>query len=209
MSDIETQRTYIRELASQVAEIAASQEDALIQCRWRDVNALRRPDRAPVWCRPVGAWGELLPEESLRCTDLWLRSIEGDLRRTLIKHEIGDDSPVEPYFPVPAILDCDPPNIWGLEIKHHQPDDPQGAWAFDPPLKTPADYDRLRLPRFTYNVPKTQEALSRAHDLLGDILPVRRVCGAPLDAILGTAAAELRGLSQMMMDVVDQQALMH
>ena len=209
MSDIETQRTYIRELASQVAEIAASQENALIQCRWRDVNALRRPDRAPVWCRPVGAWGELLPEESLRCADPWLRSIEGDFRRTLIKHEIGDDSPVEPYFPVPAIFDCDPPNIWGLEIKHHQPDDPQGAWAFDPPLTTSADYDRLRLPRFTYNEPKTREALSRAYDLLGDILPVRRVCGAPLDAILGTAAAELRGLSQMMMDMVDQPALMH
>jgi len=209
MSELQTQRAYIRELARQVAEIAASRENALIQRRWRDVNALRRPDRAPVWCRPVGAWSELLPEESLHCTDPWLRSVEVDFRRTLIKHEIGDDSPVEPYFPVPAIWDCDPPTIWGMEIKRRRPDEPKGAWAFDPPLKEPADYARLQLPRFTYNESKTQEALSRAHDLLGDILPVRRVCGAPLDAILGTTAAELRGLEQMMLDMVDRPALMH
>ena len=49
------QRETIRELAVQVAEIAASDSNATIQHRWRDVNALRKPDRAPVWCRPVGA----------------------------------------------------------------------------------------------------------------------------------------------------------
>jgi len=43
------ERTYIRELARQVAEIAASPENARIKQRWRDVNALRKPDRPPVW----------------------------------------------------------------------------------------------------------------------------------------------------------------
>jgi hypothetical protein len=209
MSGIAAERSYVRELARQVAEIAASAENEAICRRWRDANALRRPDRAPVWCRPVGAWAELLPEESLRSADPWLRSIEREFRMALIKHGIGDDSPVEPYYPVHAVLDIEPASIWGMQIRHRESGDPKGAWAFDPPLKDASDYERLRLPRFAYNERKTEEALSRTQDLLGDILPVKRVCGALLDAILGTAAAELRGLGPMMLDMVDQPHLMH
>ena len=68
-----TERDYVRELARQIAEIAHSQENAVICKRWRDVNALRKPDRAPVWCRPVGVWSELLPESALKCADPYLR----------------------------------------------------------------------------------------------------------------------------------------
>jgi hypothetical protein len=48
------ERAYVRDLATQVSEIAHSPENAAIVKRWRDVNALRTPDRAPVWCRLVG-----------------------------------------------------------------------------------------------------------------------------------------------------------
>ena len=64
------EKDYIRELARRVAEIAAGDENAAIQQRWRDVNALRKPDRAPVWCRPVGAWDEILPDDAQECTCL-------------------------------------------------------------------------------------------------------------------------------------------
>jgi len=203
------QRAYVRDLATRVAEIAASDENATIQQRWRDVNALRKPDRAPVWCRPVGAWAEILPEEDLECTDPWLRSLETRFRRTLIKREIGDDSPVHPWFPVPAVFEVDPPNTWGVDIARHDSGVEGGAWGYDPPLKTEADFDRLRLPTFTYNEAETQRHLDRAHDLLGDILPVRLTCGAPLTATLVTPAAALRGLTPMMLDMAAEPALMH
>ena len=60
MNSFSDQRSIIRELATRVAQIAASDENQKAKQRWRDVNALRKPDRAPVWCRPVGAWAELL-----------------------------------------------------------------------------------------------------------------------------------------------------
>lgn len=202
------EREHVRSLARRVAEIAASRENALIRQRWCDVNALRKPDRSPVWCRPVGAWAELLPEESLACRDPWLRSVERSLKMILVKHDIGDDSPVGACFPVRAAFDCHPPTVWGVEITRRNPNQAGGAWGFDPPLKTEADFDKLRLPRFSYNESKTQLALSRAHDLLGDILPVELVCDAPLGATLG-AAAELRGLTQMMMDMIAEPNLMH
>jgi len=203
------ERQRVRELARQVAQIAAGRANEEIKQRWRDVNALRKPDRAPVWCRPVGAWPELLPEESLVCTEPWLRSVERRLRRILIKHDIGDDSPVESSFAVAAAFDVDPPNVWGVDVARRRPADAGGAWAYDPPLRSEADFERLRLPRYTYNRARTDEALARAGELLGDILPPRLTCGPPLSATLCTAAAELRGLTQMMMDMADEPALVH
>jgi hypothetical protein len=84
-----------------------------------------------------------------------------------------------------------------------------GAWAYDPPLRTEEDFGRLRLPVFTYNEGVTRERLERAADLLGDLLPVKRVCGPPLHAILGNPAADLRGLERMMVDMAVEPALMH
>ena len=206
---IERERTYVRELATRVAEIAASDENAHIQRRWRDVNGLRKPDRAPVWCRPVGAWAEILPKEALECTDPWLRSLETYFRRILIKHDIGDDSPVYSWFPVQAVFDIKPSNVWGVDVRRKDPGAEGGAWAYDPPLKTGADMGKLKLPTFTYDDVETQSALDRAHDLLGDVLDVRLVCNAPLTATLCTPAAELRGLTSMMIDMAAHPALMH
>jgi hypothetical protein len=203
------EREYVRDLARQVAEIAASEENARVRRRWRDVNALRKPDRPPVWCRPVGAWAELLPEDSLRCRDPRRRGVEREFRMTLLKRDIGDDSPVDGFYSVPAAFECDPPNIWGVDVKRHMPGEAGGAWAYDPPLRTDADFDRLRLPDFACNARHTEENLSRAHDLLNGILPVRLVCDAPLHSILCVYAAELRGLTPLMLDMADAPERVH
>jgi len=158
------ERDCVRRLADQGAEIAAGPENRLIQQRWRDVNALRCADRAPVWCKPVGAWPELLPEEQLACHDPWRRSVERSLRMTLIKHDIGDDTPVDAGFPVPVVFDRDPPSIWGLPVHRLDSDDEGGAWGFDPALVTRADFDKLRLPHFRYNRARTERALERARE---------------------------------------------
>ena len=203
------ERNYVRELARQVAAIAASPENELIKKRWRDVNALRKPDRAPVYCRPIGALHELITQDSLECADPWLRSVEFGFRHMLLKHSIGDDDPVDSEFAVGAAFDCDPPNTWGVDIGVHQSGVSGGAWSYDPPLKSEADFDRLRLPSYTYNREKTEAALSRAHDLLGDILPVKITCAIPADVTLCTSAAGLRGLGEMMMDMAVQPELVH
>lgn len=208
MAELDT-RSFVRDLARRVAEIAASPNMVKIKQRWRDVNALRKSDRAPVWCGPVGCWAELLPEEALRSSDPWLRGIERELRRVLIKHEIGDDSPVEPYYAVSARLVCDPPNIWGPDIRKHNPDVPGGAWAYDPPLKTERDFDKLRMPRWSVDEEATQDAVERAEDLFRGVMPVRVVGRLPLSPTMGTDAADLRGLEQMMYDMAAAPELMH
>ena len=203
------QRDHVRRLANEVAEIANSPENATIQKRWRDVNALRKPDRAPVWCRPVGAWSEILPDSDLECADPWLRRFETQFRRTLIKHDIRDDTPVSRSISVPAAFDIQPSNVWGVDVVHHDSGVDGGSWIYAPPLKTVEDYDRLQTPTFTYDPDETQRRLDRVHDLLGDILPPRLTCGAPLTATLVTPAADLRGLTQIMYDMAAEPEWMH
>lgn len=203
------ERQRVRGVAREVIEIAHASRMEAVRKRWRDVNALRRPDRAPVWCRPVGCWTEILPPEGLMCRDPWLRGMEYSFLQTLYKRDIGDDTPVEPYFTVGAVFDVSPSNVWGVDIRHRGPDVQGGAWAYDPPLKAEGDFDRLRMPVFSYNVAKTNERLERLDDLLGDIAPVRLEAGPPLGATLGTAAADLRGLAQMMVDAADRPDLLH
>jgi len=203
------ERDCVRELARQIAEAAARKENEIICQRWRDVNALRKPDRAPVWCRPVGAIEEILPKSQLVCRDRRLQSIEYAFRRMLHKLDIGDDEPLESCFSVAAAFDVDPPNTWGVDIARHKAPAAGGAWKYDPPLKSSADLDKLRMPVFTYNEERTQQAMEQTGDLLGDILPVRLTCGARLGATLCNAAANLVGLEPLMLNAAVEPEYIH
>lgn len=209
MPTTDRERTIVRDLARQVLDMAHEERMAPIIQRWRDVNALRKPDRAPVWCRPVGCWPELLPEESLQCGDPWLRRMERAFRRTLIKGDIDDDEPVEKYFNVGAAFDVEPANVWGVDFHHTNSNVEGGAWAYDPPLRSEHDFERLRMPVFRYNAERTSEAIDRMTELLGDIAPVFLTGDSRLGATLGTNAANLRGLQQMMIDMFDEPDLIH
>lgn len=202
-------REIVRDLARRVVELATSDEYEARRRRWRDVNALRKPDRAPVWCRPVGAWAELLPEKELKCADPFYQGIERALRQDIKKDEIGDDSIMEPWWSVPAAFDLDTPHVWGVPIKHIPAPGPGGAWKFDPPLKTEADFDRLTLPDYKYSESKTRKAVERMQEVFDGIMEVRVTCDAPLGAGLGGMAAELRGLEQLMYDMADRPDLVH
>lgn len=202
-------RDHLRSLASQVLEAAMSEKMRLIKRRWRDTNDLRKPDRAPVFCRPVGAWSEIIPDDSLLCSEPCARGIEQNLRRSLVKIDIGDDTPLEPFYDVGAALDVEPANRWGVEIGRHAAADANGAWGYDPPLKSFSDLARLRIPTFSHNAAKTKEEMDKVDSYIGDILPPRRRCGLPLSATLGTDAADLIGLTELMLHCAAEPELVH
>lgn len=199
----------IRSLANHVAVLAREPRMAAIKKRWADVNALRKPDRAPVWCRPVGCWKEIITDDMLECTEPWLRQIEYAFLQTLHKREIDDDQPIEEYFAVNAVFECVPKNTWGVDIERHAPREAGGAWGFDPPLRQVADFDRLTVPTFQYCAEETRIRKEQTEELLGDILPVQVTAGPLLGATLGSSAAELRGLEQIMLDMIDAPEVMH
>jgi hypothetical protein len=194
----------VRDLARRVAEIARSPEQEVVRQRWRDVNALRRPDRAPVWT------SGLPPVPEPECADPYLRGVENRLLRLLAAHDLGMDHVVEGTFGVAAELGIDRDRFWGPEVRKVRPEG-GGAFRDDPPLKTEADFDLLRSPDFRYDEVATAERVERAAELLGDILPVKVLCppGPPLLRQLGSTAQELRGQERLLYDVVDSPRLVH
>ena len=129
----------VRALAERVAAIAQEPRMKAIKKRWADVNALRKPDRAPVYCRPMGCWQEIIPDSMLECTNSWLRMLEHRFLQTIHKRDIDDDDPVEDYVSVTHGFKCKPENKWGVDIGRHQSNEKGGAWGYDPPLKTADD----------------------------------------------------------------------
>lgn len=211
MTISQKERDVLRGLAGRVAEAAADPAQEAIRKRWRDVNGLRKPDRAPVWCRPVGCWKELLPPESFQTTDPQARQLEEQFRKLLWKVDLGDDEIVPREFIVPAVIDVDPPNRFGVDIGKHASDADDGAWAYDPPLKTEADFDRLVEPTFRYDAEASQRNAAFMDDLLGDLLPVRLALPVPYDSatFIGNQLAYLRGLEPIMLDMIDRPDLVH
>jgi len=203
------ERDLVRRLGAEVAALAREPRMEAIRQRWKDVNALRRPDRAPVWCRPVGCWREILPEESLVCRTPWLRDLERSFRQCLYKRSVDDDTVIEEWIEVPAVFRPEPANTWGVDIKRRQAGPDGGAWGYDAPIKTDADFDRLRIPRFRLDRVASGERFERTAEALDGILDVRLTARAPLTPTLGYTAADLRGLNEMMLDMAAEPQRMH
>lgn len=203
----------IRCLAERVAAIARTERMRAIVKRWRDANELEQPDRAPVWCRPVGCWKELLPDDSLACNDPFLRGIEKSLRQTLVKEDIGDDSIVHPWHEVPLAFDVEPENVWGVEIARHQSGTEGGAWGYKPAISSEEGLRLLRFPKFRHNAQKTEERREATEEALGDALPIRLGSGSAfllrLSATIGRYVAGLLGMSEMMLLMATDPGLVH
>jgi hypothetical protein len=199
----------VRDLARQAVELASSEEYERRRQRWRDVNERRRPDRPPVWCRPAGVWKDLLPPEALRCADPLCRSVENTLRQHLFKDSIGDDHIFEPWWGVGVVWDCDAEHVWGMPIGRLVASTEVGGFRYDPPVRTLDDYERVTVPAFTYNERKTETALSRMADLLGDAMPVRLTCQPPVGPSQGIILQQLRGMQAMLDDLAFHPELVH
>jgi len=207
----EGEKQLVRELASRVAELACSPRMANIKKRWRDVLALRKPDRPPVWCNPVGCWTELLPDSSLVCKGQTHRELEIYFKKLLIKNEIGDDTPMNDYYTMNAIFDVYPSNVWGIDIERENLNKTGTAWKYKSALPTEADFDRLVIPHYKVNLVDTEATRTELVDIFGGSMPVRvsPITGYFSGGTICSPAADLRGMEQVMMDMIESPVLVH
>jgi hypothetical protein len=205
-----TEAAHIRELAHQVAEIAHSERTRQLRNLWARHNSLEKVERPPVMCRPVSAWRELVPPESLVSTDPLYRDIELILRMRLYKRTLDDDEVCEPWVDVPAVhVGPERALMWGVNIDVIEPGEVGGAFRFKPEVKEESDLAKLRVPDWRVDDRATRERCERASELLGGILDVRITYGRLRDAGLAYWGAYLRGLEQMMYDCLDRPQWLH
>jgi hypothetical protein len=198
-------REILRELASQVAELAARPTEEDKKRLWYDHNALKAT-RPVIFCDPENGWNEIITPDRQRCKGRIARGWEFYLLKEIFwATKMRDDRVTNSHLDVPHIHTGDD---WGVEIPRIGAV-PGGAYTWDPPIK---DFDDMKLLRFP--LPEVDyEATSRIFDLanetLGDILTVRLKTAWWWSQGMTWTLISLRGLGQMMLDMYDNPDGLH
>ena len=201
-------RTLLRDLAKEVAVVAA---DPVMACRkrlWIEHNSLRST-YPMMLIFPEGSWTELLPKTDavLKCHDAVAREIEWSLRARLYTfRHFRDDTVVEAEWIVNAAVSD---TGWGYERLRRHSDTARGSYAIEPFLKERGDIKKLRFPEVVYDEQATRENLGRMQDLFGDILMVKLKGKAHISYHLSAQYLDLRGLELMFTDMVEAPGFVH
>jgi hypothetical protein len=199
-------RAILRDLARQVAEIAAGPEVAARRGRWAAHNSLRSTE-VLMLVFPEGAWRELLPAGALACRQEQARDIEWELRHRIYTfRHFQDDSVVEAEWVVDGAVTH---TGWGLEPVRSGSSEELGAYRIEPVLHGPGDVKKLRLPDLVYDARAHAERLEQAHELFGDLLQVKRKGIAHVSYHLWAQYLYLRGETAIMTDLIDAPGLVH
>ena len=199
-------KDILRDLASQVAEIASLPIMAERKEMWKRHNRLERV-RPMILVFPEGSWGELLPHSELQCEDGRARGMEWNLRSQLYYHEyLHDDTVIEKEWIVGKAISN---TGWGIQAKHRPSTTARGAWGFDPVINEPEDLKEIKFPEIRYDEEATQRNLEEAQELFGDILDVKLKGVSHVSFHLMGMYCQLRGLEQVMLDMYENPGMLH
>ena len=199
-------RRVLRDLARRVAEIAALPEMAARRDLWRRHNALE-PVRPVVYIDPQNSWGELVPDSALACQGEEARGVERGLRRRVYAFErLASDNVVDREWIVRKAIGN---SGWGLAPRRHRLDTPGSSFGFEPVISAPSDLAKLKFPEVIHDEPESRRRLESFQALFGDILEVKLKGIDDLSYHLMNQYSALRGLQELMADMLDNPAMLH
>jgi hypothetical protein len=192
-------REVLRRLAGAVAELAARPIEQHKRDLWYRHNVLQ-PTRPLIFCDPENGWNEIIPPNELRSVGELARRWEMTLRKERFwGAEMGDDRVIEPYFNIAHVYT---ESDWGMHETRIGGHD-GGSYVWEAPLKSYADVEKLHFPQIVVNQEATERLLAVAEETLGDLLTVRLKTSWWWTLGMTWTLVNLRGLSQIMYDMVD------
>jgi hypothetical protein len=199
------ERQLLRTLAGQVAELAAGPIEAQKRELWLRHNKLHAT-RPVIFCDPENGWHEIIRPEQLACESELAREWEFRLRRELFwGTQMCDDRVIIPFFEVPHVaVESD----WGMH-ETRVGGQHGGAYAWEAPLKEYADLAKLHYPKITVDNAATEQRAALAQEILGDLLTVRVKTLWWWTLGMTWTLVNLRGLMQIMYDMVDAPDELH
>ncbi len=200
----------IRDLAAQVAEIAALPVQEEKRQLWRRLNGLK-PVRPMVMIDQV-CWNEMNvnDELTLRCTDPECRGYEDTLRRILFQWKrFPVDMVVEPFIRVPKAIHN---TGFGVQVQEDTAvTDPTNAVVghmFINQFETEADLEKVKTPRISHDPAETCRRLEVAGELFDGILEVRPEGLDPYLSLWDPISTWM-GVQNALYALVDKPQLMH
>jgi hypothetical protein len=201
------EREVLRRLAGEVTALAARPIEGEKRDLWYRHNALE-PTRPVIFCDPENGWNEIIRASDLECEGQLARRWEMDLRKEIFwGTEMGDDYTIQPYFDVFHIHRGGLED-WGLE-ETIIGGEGGGSYRWDSPIKSEEDLGRLHYPKVEVDYEATDRLAEIAEGIFGDLLAVRIRTNWWWTLGMTMKVAFLRGLEQMMYDVVDDPDLIH
>ncbi|HTL51262.1 MAG TPA: hypothetical protein VL860_01675 [Planctomycetota bacterium] len=199
-------REKLRTLAAKVATLAARPIEAQKRDLWLRHNALQ-PTRPVIFCDPENGWNEIILHKDLKCEGELARRWEMRLRKEIFWGEsLRDDRVIPSTFDVAHVYTD---TGWGLS-ETRTDGGHGGAYAWESPLKDyDRDFGRLRFPQITVDYAATDRLAGLAHGTLGDLLPIRIKTSWWWTLGMTWTASNLRGLEQIMYDMLDRPDDLH
>jgi hypothetical protein len=198
-------RAILRELAADVAELAQRPIELEKRDHWRRHNMLERV-RPIIYVSPENAWNEVFPRASLRCLAPLAREWEMRLRQQrFYGRDMGDDYAVIPHFGVEYVHQ--EPD-WGLAVERVG-DVANGAFTWIPPVACAEDIEKLHAPIVRIDYGATKRLAALAQEIFGDVLSVRVVSRWPGSVGLTRTLVDLRGMEQVMYDMIEAPDMLH
>lgn len=205
----EKQINGLRELAGQVCELSLQESNLKNRQLWVTHNSLKKV-KPPVYVR-LNCWHEVIPESAYLFPNGIFRDIEHKFRTAIYNHNLGFDDVVDSFVTVPAFFDVERSCLWGVKAERSHSGVAGGAWSYSPPLVEYDDIEKLVKPVYKVDLQKTDELRQNVNKVIGDIIPVIIDYSGPLgiSASLAQHAADLRGLQQLMLDVMENPDWVH
>lgn len=199
-------KTVLRDLAKQYAEVCALPIQDERRALWRQHNSLKKT-RPLIYVRAF-AWREM-PQSECLCNDPFARQYEEYFRQQLFWSTLDDDSIFEPWVTVQATRVC---NGWGISSERHFGDEPGGSFKLNYPIKELSDIENLRVPWHEIDEHRTSENTMRLSDAIGDIITINVDRGPAYRMWTGDISTDLgylRGIEHFMMDMLDNSEWLH
>lgn len=198
-------RSVLRFLAERVAELSTRPIEEKKKQLWFKHNALEAT-RPLVFCDPENGWNEIITSDQLQCHGELARGWEMSLRKEIFWAEsMGDDRVTERYFNVPYTYTI---TDWGMH-ETRIGGIGGGAYRWDAPLTDYADFDKLRYPEISIDYSTTEKMVNLAKEILGDLLEVRLKGVWWWTLGMTRTLVDLRGLTQIMLDMYDYPDELH
>ncbi len=211
MSVTPRERSVLRGLAAEIAEIASEPVHTETILGWKRINALEK-HKPMVWINEV-PWHEMNVDDelTLQCRDDWARALEQQFRRTLYQwRHMRGDMVVEPVVYSPLVIHDSGLGInEDVDVARADEASTIVSRRFHRQIVDESDLDKIKMPVVSLDVKATEERFQRTESLLGDILTVQKrgVPGfwfAPWDLLI-----RLWGVQEAFEDLVMRPALVH
>jgi hypothetical protein len=195
----------LRGLAQQAAEFAHQPVEQEKRALWYRHNALEKT-RPVIFCDPENGWNEIITSDDLICQDGRARAWEFALRREIFYGaRMKDDRVIIGILESPHVFT---ETDMGFSTTFHR-SEPEGAYAWDAPLKDLDDLDKLHFTQICIDHTATQEQFEMMQEIFGGILEVRLKSVWWWTLGMTMTLAYLRGMAQIMYDMIDAPDRLH